>query len=180
MVIKNEHILDVAAQVLARRPDATLQTIAESAGVSRTTIFHRYPTRADLIEALAVDAVKRIGEAMKPVPTSVDGDAESSILAVTEALMPLGARTFFLRLHVDSPDALDTHWVEAATPLAVYMATLQAHGRLRRDQPLRWLVASYIGLLFAAWDELEAGEVGPAQAARFITQTWLAGAGYSR
>ena len=60
MVIKNEHIIDVAAQVLARRPDATLQTIAESAGDSRTTIFHRYPTLADLIEALAVDAVKRI------------------------------------------------------------------------------------------------------------------------
>ena len=180
MVIKSEHILDVAAHVLARRPDATLQTIAESAGISRTTIFNRYPTRSDLIEALAVDAVKRIGEAMKRVPTSANGDAEAAILAVTEALMPLGSRTIFLRLHVDSAAVLDAHWVEAATPLAIYMATLQASGRLRQDLPPRWLVASYIGLLFAAWDEIEAGEVGPAHAARLITQTWLAGAGYAR
>ena len=180
MAIKNEHILDVAARVLARRPDATLQTIADSAGISRTTIFNRYPTRADLIEALAIDAVKRIGEAMTRVPTSIDGDVEAAMLEITEALMPLGPRTIFLRLFVDSPSALDAHWVEAATPLAIYMATLQAHGRLRLDQPPRWLVASYIGLLFAAWDEIEAGEVGPARAARLITQTWLAGAGYSR
>lgn len=180
VVIRNEVILDTAARVLARRPDATLQTIADSAGISRTTIFHRYPTRNDLIEALAIDTLTRIGDAMKQVPTSIDGDVEATVLAITQALMPLGPRTIFLRMHVNTGAALDAHWIDAATPLAIYFATLQAHGRLRHDQPARWFTASYIGLLFAAWDELEAGELGTAQAARLITQTWLAGAGYAR
>ncbi len=179
MVIKNEQILDTAARVLARRPDATLQSIADSAGISRTTIFHRYPTRRDLIEALAIDTMARIGDAMKQVPSSMDDDVEAGVLSITQALMPLGSRTIFLRMHVDSGAALDAHWIEAATPLAIYFATLQAYGRLRQDQPARWLTASYIGLLFAAWDEIETGEIGPAQAARLITQTWLAGTGYS-
>lgn len=179
MVIKNERILDMAAEVLARRPDATLQTIADSAGISRTTIFNRYPTRSDLIEALATDTVVRIGEAMKRVPTSIDDDVEAALLAVTDALMPLGSRTIFLRMHVDTNDALDTHWIEAAAPLAIYFSVLKASGRLRQDQPDRWLTASYIGLLFAAWDEIDSGESGPVQAARLITRTWLAGAGYS-
>jgi len=179
VVVKNEHILDTAADVLARRPDATLQTIADSAGISRTTIFHRYPTRTDLIEALAIDTVARIGEVMKRVPASLDDDVASVVLAITEGLMPLGARTIFLRLHVDANDALDRHWIQAATPLAIYFGTLQAVGRLRRDLPARWLTASYIGLLFAAWDEMASGEIGSAHAARLVTDTWLAGAGSS-
>lgn len=179
MVIKNERILDVAAEVLARRPDATLQTIADSAGISRTTIFNRYPTRSDLIEALATDTVARIGEAMKRVPTSVEADVEADLLAITDALMPLGSRTIFLRLHVDTNDALDAHWIEAVTPLAIYFSVLKASGRLRQDHPDRWLTVSYIGLLFAAWDEIESGEIGRVRAARLITQTWLTGAGYS-
>ena len=176
MVIKSDQILDAAAQVLPRRPDATLQTIAKHAGVSRTTIFNRYPTRNDLIEALAIDTVERIGEAMKRVPDSIDEDVGAALLAITEALMPLGARTIFLRLHVDATDSLDTYWDEAATPLAIYFALLQVRGRLRQNQPARWLAASYIGLLFAAWDEIQSGEVGPAQAARLVTETWLTGA----
>jgi AcrR family transcriptional regulator len=179
VVIKNERILDIAAEVLARRPDATLQTIADSAGISRTTIFNRYPTRGDLIEALAMDTVARIGAVMQRVPTSMDDDVDVALLAVTVALMPLASRTIFLRLHVDTHDVLETHWIDAVTPLAVYIATLQAHGRLRQDHPYRWLTASYIGLLFAAWDEIESGEIGPVQAARLITQTWLAGAEYA-
>lgn len=179
MVIKNEHILDIAAEALARRPDATLQTIADSAGISRTTIFNRYPTRGDLIEALAIDTLARIGEAMKRVPTSMDDEVDVALLALTEALMPLASRTIFLRLHVATNDVLQTQWIEAVTPLAIYIATLQADGRLRRDHPHRWLVASYIGLLLAAWDEMESGEIGPVQAARLITQTWLASAGYA-
>ncbi|HEV8025740.1 MAG TPA: hypothetical protein VGP37_12750, partial [Candidatus Nanopelagicales bacterium] len=67
----------------------------------------------------------------------------------------------------------------AATPLGVYIATLPGEDRLRRDQPSRWLIAAYIGLLFAAWDEIAEGELGTAQAARLVVQTWLAGCGYS-
>lgn len=178
VVIKNERILDAAAHVLSRRPDATLQSIADSAGISRTTIFHRYPTRSDLIAALAIDTVARIGEAMQQVPSQLDDDAGPALLAITEALMPLGPRTIFLRMHLDAQDVLESHWIEAATPLAIYFAMLQAAGRLRSDLPPRWLTASYIGLLFAAWDEVESGELGHAQAARLVTHTWLSGSGY--
>ncbi len=41
------------------------------------------------------------------------------------------------------------------------------------------MTASYIGLLFAAWDEIAEGELGAEQAARLVVQTWLAGAGYT-
>lgn len=179
MVIKNERILDSAAEVLSRRPDATLQTIAKAAGISRTTIFSRYPTRDALLEALGKDALERIGDVMARVPTHELGDVAAVMSEVTGGLMPLGPRTMFLRVVPGWGNELDEHWEQAVTPLAVYIHKVQALGLLRRDQPGRWLVVSYIGLLFAAWDEIAEGEIGQAQAARLIVQSWLAASGYS-
>lgn len=179
MVIKNEQILDAAAGVLARRPNATLQSIAAAAGISRTTIFNRFPTRDELLEALAVDTLMRIGQVMGCVPSGapaeVSDDLASVLLDVTAGLMPLGPRTIFLRATPGQPNDLDAHWGDAVTPLAVYIGQAQARGLLRGGQPARWLVASYIGMLFAAWDEIAEGQLGPAQAARLIVDTWLSG-----
>ena len=175
MVIKNDRILDAAAEVLAKRPDATLQTIAIAAGISRTTIFNRYPTRELLIEALAIDALQRIGQVMQCIPTEYAANFDAVIMDITRGLMPLGPRTTFLRIIPGKSNDLDKHWEDVATPLAIYIAQIQAQGLLRVDQPARWLVASYIGLLFAAWDEIVAGELGQVQAARLVVDTWLSG-----
>jgi|GEM_PF-656045 len=167
-----------AAEVLSKRPDATLQSIATAAGISRTTIFHRYPTRDDLLEALAKDALERIGDVMAGVPDDDVGDLGAVMSEVTAGLMPLGPRTTFLRIVPGLGNELDMHWERAVTPLAIYVHKVQSLGLLRTDQPPRWLVASYIGLLFAAWDEIAEGEIGTAHAARLILQTWLSGSGY--
>lgn len=180
MVIKNEQILNAAAEVLARRPDATLQSIARAAGISRTTIFNKFATRDALLEALAVDTLRRIGEVMAQVApepaTASPEEFTSRMLQVTAGLMPLGPGTAFLRVVPGWGNALESHWTEAVTPLAIYIASSQASGLLRSDQPARWLTASYIGLLFAAWDEIAAGELGPVQASRLINETWMSGA----
>lgn len=176
MVIKSEQILDAAAAVLSQRPDATLQTIAIAAGVSRTTIFHKFPTRDALLDALGADALQRIGTVMACVPEGEPGDVAAVMGQVTRGLMPLQPRTAFLRVIPVRGSDLDSYWKQAVTPLAIYVATAQSVGRLRSDQPARWLVASYVGLLFAAWDEMAEGELGSAQAARLVVETWLSGA----
>jgi AcrR family transcriptional regulator len=175
IVIKNEHILDAAAMVLSKRPDATLQTIAAAAGVSRTTIFNRFPTRDDLLDALATDALQRIGSVMALVPKEDPGDVATVMAEVTRGLIPLEPRTVFLRTAPGHRSDVDSLWEQAATPLAIYMGTAQAYGLLRGNQPVRWLVSSYIGLLFAAWDEVSNGELGVAQAARLVVDSWLSG-----
>lgn len=176
MVIKNERILDAAAMVLSKRPDATLQTIAAAAGVSRTTIFNRFPTRDDLLEALAADALQQIGSIMALVPDGEPTDIAAVMVEVTRGLIPLEPRTAFLRVAPGHRNDVDSLWEQAVTPLAIYIGTAQAYGLLRSNQPARWLVASYIGLLFAAWDEVSNGELGAAQAARLVVDSWLSGA----
>lgn len=180
MVIRNEQILDAAAELLVQRPNATLQNIANAAGISRTTIIHRYATREDLLEALGAHALQCIGSVMQRIPGPATEDITAVLLDVTEGLMPLGPHSAFLRMAPVGDDMLDAHWQEAVAPLAILFAAAQARGQLRSQIPIRWLVSSYVSLLFGAWDEIAVGELGPMQAARLVVDTWLAGTAQAR
>lgn len=180
MVIRNEQILDTAVEVLALRPNATLQSIANSAGISRTTIFNRYPTRDELLEALGAHALQRIEAVMQRISRHSTEDMTAVLLDVTEGLMPLGPHSAFLRTVPGQSSALDTQWENAVTPLAILFTSAQSRGHLRGDLSVRWLVTSYVSLLFGAWDEIALGELGPMQAARQVVDTWLFGTSQPR
>jgi AcrR family transcriptional regulator len=178
MVIRAEDLLDTAAGVLVRRPDATLQAIAQAAGVSRTTIFNRFPTRDALLEALALDTLERMRDGMAALDWSPERPLAEVVEDLWRVVRPLSDRAAFLRtgpLH-ESPE-VTAGWAEAFTPWGVHVATLQAMGRVRDDMPVRWLAGSLIGLLFAAFDEVDAGEQGAAQAGRLVAASWVAMAG---
>jgi len=49
-------ILDVALEVLGQNPDAGMGEIASAAGVVRRTVYGYFPTRTDLVRALAQHA----------------------------------------------------------------------------------------------------------------------------
>ena len=52
-----ERLLDVAIEVLGRRPDAGMAEVAAAAGVVRRTVYGHFPSRADLVSALTRRAV---------------------------------------------------------------------------------------------------------------------------
>ena len=180
MVIRNEQILDAAVEVLVQRPNATLQSIASSAGISRTTIFNRYATRDELLEALGAHALQRIGAVMQRVSRHSTEDLTPVLLDVTEGLMPLGPHSAFLRGVPGQSSTLDSQWENAVLPLAMLFTEAQARGQLRSDLSIRWLVASFVSLLFGAWDEIAVGELGRMQGARQVVDTWLFGTGQPR
>lgn len=176
-MIKNEVILSTATKVLSERPNATLQTIAREAGISRTTIFNRYPTREALLAALCSNALQQINDAVSFLATSTSTHFSHDLQKLTELLIPLAPQSTFLRNTPTQQGNLDALWEQTLNPLSLYMAEAQTQGLLRKEIPIRWLVTSYLSLLFGAWDEISLGELGPAQAARFVVLTWIQGAG---
>src|ERR1017187_4067610 len=63
-------ILDVALEVLGQNPDAGMGEIASAAGVVRRTVYGYFPTRTDLVRALAQHAVNEIVAVLTEVTTS--------------------------------------------------------------------------------------------------------------
>ncbi|WP_211239606.1 TetR/AcrR family transcriptional regulator [Jiangella gansuensis] len=57
-------ILDAAERVLAADPGASMEQIAQEAGVARTTIHRRFATRQALIDAMGAAAVTQLAAAI--------------------------------------------------------------------------------------------------------------------
>ena len=53
-----EAVIDAAIEVLAQRPDASTEEIADASGVARTTVYRHFPTRDDLFRAMFERAVE--------------------------------------------------------------------------------------------------------------------------
>ena len=176
--ITRQSLLDAAGAVLARNPGAAMAEIAERARVGRATLYRHFPTREDLIRALALESLRQTDEATQRIP--VDGMSAESLLAeVFEAIVPLGDRFRFLS---SEPAVLRDPEVKAAfdrqlEELAELVDAMKAEGSLDRAVPTAWVVAAIDALVYAAWDSVEDGAVARRDAAALAFRTVMRGLG---
>lgn len=171
-------LLDAAGAVLARNPSATMAEIAATAGVARATLYRHFPTREDLIKALALESLRRTDEATQQIP--VDRLSAERVLAeVFDAIVPLGDRFRFLS---SEPAALGDPEIKAAydrqlDELAELVDAMKAEGSLDRAAPTAWVVAVIDALVYAAWEAVDAGAVARRDAAGLAFRTIMRGLG---
>jgi AcrR family transcriptional regulator len=68
---RNERtILQAAARLLAEDPSASMQAIADAAGVSRPTVYRRFPSRDELIDAIRDEALAEVLERLEAAAAS--------------------------------------------------------------------------------------------------------------
>src|SRR5687768_4085181 len=58
-------ILEAAERVLSANPAASLEQVAEAAGVARTTVHRRFANRQALVDAMAAMAVRHLMDAIE-------------------------------------------------------------------------------------------------------------------
>jgi AcrR family transcriptional regulator len=168
-------ILEAAEQVLSADPTASMEQIAEQAGVARTTIHRRFATREALIEALAASAVRQIEEAVTAArprtapPLVAFHQGTANILCVK-----LAWRFAVTQISPGSPAARIQQRVIAEGDLV--LERLQQAGLIRADIDLRWARRAYHGLLDAAISPDET-ETDPDLLAARIVETLLHGLG---
>lgn len=86
-----KRILDVAIESLGRNPDAGMGEIAAAAGVVRRTVYGYFPTRTDLVQTLAQQAVDEIARALEAIKAS-GGTPETVWVDFIAHLWPLAHR----------------------------------------------------------------------------------------
>src|SRR5690349_13580310 len=63
-------ILEAAERILSRNPAASMEQIAEAAGVARTTVHRRFASRDALVDAMTAWATRRFAEAVESAYTT--------------------------------------------------------------------------------------------------------------
>ena len=158
----HERVTAAALEVFAERGlEATVPEVAARAGVGKATVYRSYPTKADLVEAVARHRLawfaRRVAEASR---------RPDAYAALQELLCDVSERLAEDRILVEVlPRARQWREDDAVSQqFARLIAAAQRQGRLRADvttQDVRVLVGGYARVL------LDLGVTDPAQWRRY-------------
>jgi AcrR family transcriptional regulator len=163
----HDAVLEAGARLLAERPAASMQEIADASGVGRTTVYRHFPAREDLVAAL----VARVAQEVTSVSTSalaVEGPPEVVLRRLAVDIVALGRRWRFLReQHAEVRASLS----ESDLAFRDWIAAAQKRGEVRADLPADWLLAMTRGLITEAIEETD--HLGAERSGELLAETLI-------
>jgi TetR/AcrR family transcriptional regulator, mexCD-oprJ operon repressor len=171
-------IVAAATRVLAEDPDATMQDIAAAAGLGRATVYRHFPTREDLLGAIAIAALDELRRALSDGRLE-EAEPREALRRAVAAILEIGDR---YRVLVDGRDHMPTESKAAAmartfAPLEAVLERAQRQGVIGSGVPLSWVRATLGALIKVAMQEAAEGTISREDAPRMIVETLLGGLG---
>jgi AcrR family transcriptional regulator len=174
-------ILEAAEQVLAQDAGASMEQIAEAAGLTRITVHRRFANRQALLEALAVSAKQQLIEAIEEARP----DASPALVAlyrVTANVLRVKSTWRFTLSHATAhTEAAAALWSEIDAHTVKLLARAQREGLLAPGADLEWTRQVYYALLSEALNRPGAAQDPAAQdpdtLSTLVIDTLLHGAG---
>lgn len=178
----DDKLASALALAIAQRPRANLQQIAQSAGISKATLYRIAPTREAVIDMLMERATAHLQDAL--TKADLGSPPFPDALARLTANVIQG-RSFYrfwnaaqwVQIVDDKEGLSDTSALPSfyGEALQDFFLRGQRAGVFRIDLPARWLVNAYDFLLYAAVESVERGEIGSVGMAEMVNMTFLWG-----
>ena len=139
-------ILDGAAQLFASDGDqASMNEVAEAAGVARATVYRYFPNREALIDELAQTAVRDVD--MRLASARIDAvPPEEGVARAVRALVDVG-NLFVVLARERKRSGADRFEHGLVQPLRQLVERGQASGDIRHDITAARLTESLVGLI---------------------------------
>ncbi len=169
-------LLQAATVTLAKNPGASLNDVAEAAGVGRATLYRYFASREALLHTLALEAIRKTDEAIAPIRAQELGNRET-LKQIVEALIPLGDAFHFLmsELAIYSHPEVSAAYERHFQSLETLVNAIKAEGGFSRDVPTAWGVITIDTLIWSAWSSVESGYIARRDAAPIVFRTLFKG-----
>lgn len=170
-------LLDASFSILLNDPHASLSEIASKAGVGRATLYRHYPTREDLIAAIAIESMHLIGAALQPI--SEQGlQGLVAVKAMVTALLPLAERFHFLQMIWTTVELDKQVWQlyeEQMNTIWYWISAGQKAGEINHQLSAEWIVSVFDAMLYSASWMLANGRMQEAHIAEQFEQVLFNG-----
>lgn len=175
-------LLDTAAGLLCKHSGASLADVAGAADVGRTTLHRYFPTRHDLLYALADDSLLRVEAAVNNAHPEADEPVSVVLTRVATAVLPLATELRFLDIGADVWDLPEMveRWYDVSRPVEDLVRRAKTSGELRLDLPTAWVVDLFVGALWSAAGGIDDGRIARRDAIELVVDTVLHGVATAR
>ncbi|WP_406352363.1 TetR/AcrR family transcriptional regulator [Streptomyces sp. NBC_00658] len=170
-------ILEAAERVLAADPGASMEQIAEAAGVARTTVHRRFASRQALIDALAESAVRQLTQAIEDARPDTTPSLVALHRVTANVLRIKGAWSYALGQPADEGGASAAGWEQLGARCLELLARARDEGLLDPAVDLEWVRRVYYALIGEALHGDDRPDPDPDVLAALVVDTLLHGAG---
>ncbi|MFE7796900.1 TetR/AcrR family transcriptional regulator [Nocardia sp. NPDC057440] len=140
-------ILDAAERVLSDNPNATLEQIAEVAGVARTTVHRRFANREDLVRTMALTAWRRMSAAVDAARPQTAPPLVALHQATANVIeIKYGASYALDRIDMTDPEVAEIQ-ADVFEKCDAVFARAQTEGVIAPDADLTWVRRVYLALI---------------------------------
>lgn len=169
--------MEAGFRLLSADPAVSLGDIAQYAGVGRATLHRYFPSRDDLIHALALRALEEMDVAAETEAEKARTHGEGLRL-VLDALIPLGDRHGFLA-HFSLEDAPDIarEYKRQSDETREMIDAAKREGVFDTELPSAWIERMMDAVIITAWESIRAEELTPRQACDLAWTTLVTGLG---
>lgn len=151
-------IVVAALRVLAERPAASMQDLAEAAGVHRATVHRHFATREDLLHAVREQGLNEL-QALVTDPELASLPPAAALRSLTRAALELGDRHRLYRVTAAFDDATEDRAGALRAPLVALFERARGAGAARVDQPASALALAWGGLLLVSLPQVARGDL---------------------
>jgi AcrR family transcriptional regulator len=174
-------ILEAAERILAEDAGASMEQIAEAAGVTRITVHRRFANRQALLEALAVSAKQQLVEAIQEARPDSAPALVALYRVTANVLRVKSAWRFTLSHTTPHSDAAAAIWADINARTLNLLTRAQREGLLAPATDLEWTRQVYYALLSEALNrpgtEQDPAAQDPDALATLVIDTLLHGGG---
>ena len=174
-------ILEAAEQVLAEDPGASMEQIAEAAGLTRITVHRRFANRQALLEALSISAMQQL---LKVIDEARPNSAPALVAlyrVTANVLQVKSAWRFTLSHNTSLGEVAAALWADIDAHAADLLTRAQREGLLAPATDLEWTRQVYYALLSEALNRPGTDQDSSAQVpdalATLVIDTLLHGGG---
>lgn len=143
-------IIEAAIFVFAHKPDATMQDVANEAGVTRITINRKFGSKQNLMDSAGTYSLKQFDLVLKKAKVAKKSPMEKFVLILRGYYGLKNHYYFWMRTMIDDKSANKKNFLRQLAMVEKFVIAAQETGDIRRDLPSGWVASFFDFLIIAA------------------------------
>jgi AcrR family transcriptional regulator len=166
-------LLDAAAELLAADPLVSLEQVAAHARVSRTTLYHHFPNREALLDALTDRSITEVCEALESARPTEGAAAEAMDRALKSTWQVVGRYRGLVLINPRrlGREELRRRLAPALEPFRALIVRGQRSGAFDPELAPDWLLGLLTDMIHAAGGQVSAGTMDATTAERTLLRS---------